>query len=266
MSVLDRCNVTVTGTGAPTLVFVHGYGCDQNMWRFVAPRFAESHRIVLYDLVGMGESDYAAYHFDRYASLEGHAADLCAILEELEITDAVLVGHSVGATIACLAALQSPERVDALALVAPSPCFVNDDGYTGGFGRTDIDGLIEVMEENYLGWTSHVTPIISGQPEDGAVTSDLTQSFCRTDPVIAKHFGRVTFNADQRTEMSRVTHPALVLQCSDDALAPEAVGRWLADHMKGAEFRIIEATGHCPHMTEPEATTDELRGFLARIG
>ncbi|WP_323768616.1 alpha/beta hydrolase [Marinovum sp.] len=266
MSIIDKCNVTVTGTGKPTLVFVHGYGCDQTMWRFVAPGFVDSHRVVLYDLVGMGRSDNTAYDFTRYATLDGHAEDLCAILTELEITDAVLVGHSVGATIACLAALQMPEKVSALALVAPSPCFVNDDTYVGGFGREDIDGLIEVMDENYLGWTAHVTPIISGQPQDGAATTDLTQSFCRTDPAIAKHFGRVTFTADQRAEMGRVAHPALVLQVTDDTLAPKAVGHWLADHMARAELRTIEATGHCPHMTEPDATTTELRGFLERIG
>ncbi|WP_417524879.1 alpha/beta fold hydrolase [Marinovum sp.] len=261
----DRCHVTVEGTGTPTLVFVHGYGCDQNMWRFVAPRFAAQHRIVLYDLVGMGNSDYGAYDFDRYSTLDGHAEDLGDILTELDITDAVLVGHSVGATIACLAALNMPERVQALALVAPSPCFVNDDSYVGGFGREDIAGLIDVMEDNYLGWTAHVTPIISGQPEDGDATADLTQSFCRTDPKIAKHFGRVTFLADHRKEMAEVSHPTLVLQCSDDALAPEAVGHWLAERMVQAKIEIIEATGHCPHMTEPDATADELRGFLDRI-
>lgn len=265
LTAIETSNAKVTGAGTGTLVFVHGYGCDQTMWRFVAPAFADSHRTVLYDLTGMGGSDYAAYDFDRYATLDGHAQDLVALLSELDITDAVLIGHSVGATIACLAALRAPERIRALALVAPSPSFINDPPYVGGFERQDIVGLIDMMERNYLGWTEQLAPVIAGQSPDGAATGDLTQSFCRTDPAIAKHFGRVTFLADHRDDMARVAHPALILQCSDDALAPPEVGTWLAKHMPKGQLRVIDTTGHCPHMTEPEATIRELRGFLDRL-
>lgn len=265
VTAIEKSNAQLAGAGTGTLVFVHGYGCDQTMWRFVAPAFADSHRTVLYDLTGMGGSDYAAYDFDRYATLDGHAQDLVAVLTDLELTDAVVIGHSVGATIACLAALRAPERIKALALVAPSPGFINDGAYKGGFERKDIVGLIDMMERNYLGWTEQLTPVIAGQSPDGAATGELTQSFCRTYPAIAKHFGRVTFLADHRDDIARVTHPALVLQCSDDALAPMEVGAWLARHMAAAELRVIETTGHCPHMTEPEATTRELRGFLDRL-
>jgi sigma-B regulation protein RsbQ len=262
MSRASKLNAKMVGKGSPTLVFVHGYGCDQNMWRFVAPAFSGSHRCVFYDLVGMGGSDYASYSLDRYASLEAHAEDLDALLEELEIDDAVLVGHSVGATIACLTSLRGSDRIRALALVAPSPSFINDSDYVGGFDRASIEGLIGLMEQNFLGWTEQIAPVISGQVSDGETTEELSRSFCRTDPSIAKHFGRVTFLADHRREMAQVTLPTLVLQCRNDALAPVEVGQWLAARMARAELKIIEATGHCPHLTDPEKTVEALRGFL----
>lgn len=262
MSIKSKLNAKTVGEGSPTLVFIHGYGCDQNMWRFVAPTFSSSYRCVLYDLVGMGGSDYSSYDLDRYASLEAHAGDLQALLEELEIDDAVLIGHSVGATIACLTSLQGSARIRALALVAPSPSFINDSDYVGGFDRASIEGLIGLMEQNFLGWTEQVAPVISGQESDGETTEELSRSFCRTDPSIAKHFGRVTFLADHRTEMAQVTLPTLVLQCRNDALAPVEVGQWLEERMAQGRLEIIEATGHCPHMTDPEKTIVALRGFL----
>lgn len=236
------------------------------MWRFVAPAFSSDHRIVLYDLTGMGASDSAAYDFARYSALEAHAGDLGAILEELDLSGAIVVGHSVGATIASLAALRHPERVRALILVAPSPSFIDDGEYTGGFGRQDIEQLLAMMEENYFDWARYVTPLIAGQSEAGETAGELNRSFCRSDPDISKHFARVTFLADHREDMARVGQPALIVQCSDDALAPTAVGAWLAAHMPAGELREIEATGHCPHMTEPEKTIAEMRGFLERLG
>lgn len=265
MSALSKCNVNVTGAGATPLVFVHGYGCDQNMWRFVAPAFSEDCKTVLYDLTGMGGSDVAAYDFDRYASLEAHADDLGAILTELDLSGAVVVGHSVGATIACLAALRYSERIKALVLVAPSPSFINDDQYMGGFDKQDIEQLLDLMEQNYFDWAHYVTPLIAGQEKTGETTSELAQSFCRTDPAISKHFARVTFLADHRKEMSEVPQFALIVQCSDDALAPTEVGAWLAENMRRGVLREIEATGHCPHLTEPEKTIAEIRGALERI-
>lgn len=262
MSIERKLNARVKGDGSPTLVFIHGYGCDQNMWRFVAPAFADRHRCLLYDLMGMGGSDYSSYDLSNYASLEAHAGDLEALLDAMDIKDAVLVGHSVGATIACLTALRGSERIRALALVAPSPSFINDGDYVGGFDRESIEGLIGLMEQNFLGWTEQVAPVISGQEADGATTEELSESFCRTDPKIAKHFGRVTFLADHRKEMSQVALPTLILQCRADALAPVEVGQWLEARMAQGRMEIIEATGHCPHMTDPEKTIGALRGFL----
>ncbi len=263
MNSLEKNNVTVSELGTQTLVFVHGYGCDQSMWRFVAPHFEASHRIVLYDLTGMGQSDLSAYDFHAYRTLQSHADDLTAILEDHEVTDCVVIGHSVGATIACLAALKCPERISSLALVAPSPSFLNDATYIGGFDRETLDGLVNLMDENFLGWTSRVTPTIAGEDNAGEVATELTQSFCRTDPAIAKHFGRITFLADHRDDMKRVEAPTVIIQCTDDALAPVDVGAWLAENMRHGTLKIIEATGHCPHMTEPEQTTKAIRQFLA---
>ncbi len=263
MRSLRKNNVSISGSGSKTLVFVHGYGCDQSMWRFVAPQFELSHRVVLYDLTGMGQSDLSEYDFKAYRTLQRHADDLTAILEDLEVSDGVLIGHSVGATIACLAALKCPERISALALVAPSPSFMNDAAYTGGFDREALEGLVNLMDENFLGWTSRVTPTIAGEDRAGETAAELTQSFCRTDPAIAKHFGRITFLADHRADMKRVEAPAAIIQCTDDALAPVDVGVWLSENMKRGTLKFIEATGHCPHMTEPAKTTEAIREFLA---
>lgn len=266
MSVIEKLNVQVARSGSAPLVFVHGYGCDQNMWRYVTPSFADTHRIITYDLTGMGGSDSTAYDFDRYARLEAHADDLGAILGELDIHDAVVIGHSVGATIACLAALRHGDRIKALGLVAPSPSFINDGGYIGGFERNDVEQLLDMMERNFFDWAQNVTPLIAGQGQDGDTSAELAQSFCRNDPTISKHFARVTFLADHREDIARVDHPAVILQCSNDALAPKEVGAWMAVQMKRGELREIEATGHCPHMTEPEKTVTEVRGFLEQLG
>lgn len=262
MNILERNNVKVVGQGDRTLVFVHGYGCDQNMWRFVAPRFADECRIVHYDLTGMGRSDATAYDFGAYRTLHRHAQDLAEILEHLDISECVLVGHSVGATIACLASLICPERVAGIAMVAPTPFYLNDGSYLGGFDRETLDGLVDLMEQNFFGWTAQVTPLIGGN--DGA-SEELSESFCRTDPEIAKHFGRVTFLSDHREDMKKVGTKATVLQCSNDSLAPVSVGQWLADNMKDAQIELIEATGHCPHLSAPDATAAALRKFLKRV-
>ena len=209
MSATSKFHVTEAGSGTTPLIFVHGYGCDQNMWRFVAPSFADSHKTLCYDLTGMGGSDIKAYDLDRYAKLEAHADDLGAILSELDLNDAVIIGHSVGATIACLAALRYGDRIKALGLIAPSPSFINDGDYIGGFDRKDVEQLLDMMEQNFFDWTQYVTPLIAGQDPAGETSGELAQSFCRNDPTISKHFARVTFLADHREDIARVNHPAL---------------------------------------------------------
>jgi sigma-B regulation protein RsbQ len=264
--VVRRNNVSVAGTaqGRP-LVFVHGFGCDQRVWRWVAPAFAGEHPTVLFDHVGAGGSDLAAYDRVRYDDLAGYADDLAEICEELDLRDAVLVGHSVGATISVLAAARVPGRVSGLVLVAPSPRFLDDpaDGYTGGFARADVDGLLETMNDNYLGWSAAVAGIIMGNPDRPELAQELGDSFCRTDPTIAEHFARVTFLADHRRDLAGVDIPTLVLQCSDDALAPEAVGRYVHAQVRGSRLALLRATGHCPHMSAPDETVGAIREFLS---
>ena len=261
---LERNAVRVCGVpdGRP-IVFAHGFGCDQGMWRFVAPDFEVDHRVVLFDQVGFGNSDLSAYDRDKYGSLRGYAADLVEICRELELTDVVFVGHSVSAMIGVLAFEQAPELFGALVMVGPSPRYVNDDDYTGGFSRADIAGLLDSLESNHLGWSAQMAPVIMGNPDRPELGEELTSSFCRTDPAVASQFARVTFLSDNRADLSAVTVPTLVLQCSDDVIAPEVVGRYVHDAIPGSVFTKLAATGHCPNLSAPEETTAAIRAFLS---
>jgi sigma-B regulation protein RsbQ len=242
-------------------MFAHGFGCDQHMWRGVAPAFEADHRVVLFDLVGAGRSDTSAYDRDRYGTLQGHAEDVLEICAALDLREAVFVGHSVSATIGVLAAAKEPDRFAKLVLVAPSPCFIDDEGYVGGFTREDIEGLLESLDSNYLGWSAAMAPVIAGADHPEAA-AELTNSFCRTDPEIARHFARVTFLSDNRADLARVRTPALVLQCSDDALAPEAVGRYVHEQLPGSRLVLMAATGHCPNLSAPAETVAAIEAFL----
>jgi sigma-B regulation protein RsbQ len=261
---LTRNAVAVSGVpDGPTLVFAHGFGCDQNMWRHVAPAFEATHRVVLFDHVGAGRSDLTAYDRSRYASLGGYADDVVEILRALEVTDATFVGHSVSSMIGVLAAARAPETIGRLVLVGPSPRYIDDEGYTGGFTREDIDGLLESLDSNYLGWSGAMAPVIMGNADRPELGSELTNSFCRTDPEIARHFARVTFTSDNRADLASVSVPTLVLQCSDDVIAPEVVGRYMHEHIAGSTLVQLAATGHCPNLSAPEETTSAIAGFLA---
>ncbi|MEO8430835.1 MAG: alpha/beta hydrolase [Acidobacteriota bacterium] len=262
--ILARNNVRVSGRGSRTLLFAHGFGCDQNMWRFVAPAFEDEYRVVLFDYVGSGRSDARAWDPQRYGSLEGYAQDVLDVCEALDLHDATFVGHSVSGMIGILAAIREPARFDDLILIGPSPRYLNDGpDYVGGFERADLEGLLEVMDKNYLGWASYLAPIVmqnAGRPE---LTRELEESFCSTDPKIARRFAEVTFFSDNRKDLANVTHPSLILQCSEDAIAPSAVGDYLARSIPGATLRRLRATGHCPHMSHPEETIEVMREYLA---
>ena len=264
MSVLVRNNVSVHGVpdGQP-MVFAHGFGCDQNMWRFVWPEFADAYRIVLFDHVGAGRSDASAFDRDRYATLEGYATDVLEIVGELELSDVVFVGHSVSAMIGALAAAARPEAFARLVLVGPSPRYIDDEGYVGGFTREDIEELLTSLESNYLGWSSAMAPVIVGNPDRPELGEELTNSFCRADPEIAAHFARTTFMSDNRADLERVRTPALVLQCSDDVIAPEAVGEYVHAQLPGSRFVQLAATGHCPNLSAPDETVAAIKTFLA---
>ncbi|WP_311136480.1 alpha/beta fold hydrolase [Hymenobacter cellulosilyticus] len=226
------------------------------------PAFEEHYRVVLLDLVGAGQSELAAYEPARYDTLAAHAADILEVLAVLELQDVVFVGHSVSAMIGVLAAIREPARIARLVLVAPSPRYLNDAGYNGGFEADDIDELLQAMDSNYLGWSGAITPVIMGHPERPELAAELNNSFCRTDPTIARHFARVTFLSDNRVDVPLVTTPALILQCAYDALAPLAVGHYLQRHMPAAELVILDTSGHCPHLSAPEATTEAMLHFL----
>jgi len=258
----NRVRVSGVPDGRPML-FAHGFGCDQEMWRFIAPDFEVDHRVVLFDHVGSGRSDLSAYDPVKYGALQGYADDVVEICRELGLTDVVFVGHSVSSMIGVLAAAQAPEVIGALVMVGPSPRYVDDEDYTGGFSRADIAGLLESLDSNHLGWSAAMAPVIMGNPERPELSEELTNSFCRTDPDIARQFARVTFLSDNRADLPSVRVPTLVLQCSADAIASEVVGRYVHEHVAGSVFTQLAATGHCPHLSAPEETTAAIRAFLS---
>jgi sigma-B regulation protein RsbQ len=266
VDVVARNNVTVTGNpnGRP-VVFAHGFGCDQNMWRFVAPRLEADDRVVLFDYVGAGGSDLSAYDADRYSTLSGYAADVVEIIEALELRDVVFVGHSVSSMIGVLAVKAARDRFAGLVMVGPSPRYIDDDGYAGGFTAADIEGLLASLESNYLGWSQSMAPVIMGNDDRPALGDELTASFCRADPEIQKRFARATFLSDNRDDLGSVSVPTLVLQCTDDVIAPDQVGRFVHESIPGSRFVKLQATGHCPNLSAPEETTAAITEFLASL-
>ncbi len=263
MSLLAKHNVTFAGRGERPLVFMHGFGCDQNVWRHVTPEFGDDYRIVLFDHVGAGKSDLSQYDAGKYADLQGYADDLIALVRELGLHQPVVVGHSVSAMIAVLAAVREPALFSQLVLLGPSPCYMNDGDYPGGFDRKDIDELLAAMDSNFFGWSSMITPVIMGNPGRPELAGELNENFCRTDPAIARQFARVTFLSDSRAELPKLTVPSLIVQCTSDALAPAGVGDYMHACMPGSTLSVLSATGHCPHMSEPSDTIAAIKAWLA---
>lgn len=258
-----RCHaVENTGEGERVLVLAHGYGCDKNMWRNLTSLLAGKYRIILYDLMGCGNSALDQYDRDRHGTLDGHAQDLIAILDELAVKDAVLVGHSVSAMTVALVARQRPDLAERVIMVCPSPSFINDGDYVGGFERSDIMGLLDTLDANYLGWSSEMAPAIMGAPDMPEMGETLKNSFCQADPEIARHFAQVTFLADHREDVRTLAHRTLVLQCRDDVIVPPGVGIWMRDEMPDAELVVLDAMGHCPHISYPQETAAAMIAFL----
>lgn len=261
--VIKRNNVKVTGTGSQPMLFAHGFGCDQNMWRYVEKEFENDYRIVLFDYVGSGKSDLSAYDADRYSNLEGYAQDVLDVIHALDLRDIIFVGHSVSGMVGVLAANKEPDRFERLILIGPSPRYINDTGYFGGFERKDIEGLFEMMDRNFIGWANFLAPAIMKNPDRPELGEELTESFCSTDPVIARNFAEATFLADNREDLAALKVPSLILQCSDDMVAPEKVGEYLNGQLAGSTLRVMKATGHCPHMSHPEETVELMKEYLA---
>jgi sigma-B regulation protein RsbQ len=264
-AIIRRNNVTVGGrTHGPVMLFAHGFGCDQNMWRFVAPAFASTHRLVLFDYVGCGHSDMNAFSPTRYASLDGYARDVLEICAALDLHDVVFVGHSVSAMIGLLAGLREPARFSRHVMIAPSPRYINDASYVGGFERKDIEDLLSLMDHNYIGWASFLAPVVMANTDRPELVDELQTSFCSTDPIAARAFARATFYADNRGDLARAEVPSLIIQVRDDAIAPMAVGEYMHAHLPKSEMVVIDATGHCPHMSHPDLTLAAMQTFVER--
>ncbi|HET6333987.1 MAG TPA: alpha/beta hydrolase, partial [Polyangiales bacterium] len=266
VSAKTRNNVNVIGQGPTPMIFAHGYGCDQNMWRLVTPSFLERYRIILFDLVGCGRSDLSRYDRDKYGKLRGHAEDVLEILSEVTDEPAVFVGHSVSAMIGTLAAISAKERFQSIVMIGPSPCYINHRDYIGGFSQQDIESLLDTLDSNYLGWASSMAPRIMGAPNQPELSRELTNSFCSTDPEIAKHFAHVTFLSDNRPDLPKLETRSLILQCSDDIIAPIEVGKYMHAVMKNSTLRVIDNIGHCPHLSNPVAIVAAMHEFLNANG
>ena len=262
-NILARNNVKVIGKGTQPMLFAHGFGCDQNMWRFVTPEFVDDYRIVLFDYVGSGKSDLRAYSPERYGNLDGYTQDVLDVCAALDLKDVIFVGHSVSGVVGMLASIREPERFARLILVGPSPRYINDPpAYVGGFDRSDIEGLLEVMEKNYIGWANYLAPVIMKNDERPELARELEESFCSTDPKIARRFAEATFFSDNRDDLSKVSVPSLIMQCSEDAIAPLDVGEYLDRHLPQSTLRVLQATGHCPQMSHPAETVRVIKEYL----
>lgn len=262
LDILRRNNVVIGGKGITPILFAHGFGCDQDMWRFIVPAFQDDYKIVLFDHVGAGNSDLSAFEPGRYETLEGYADDILEITAALQLQHVIFVGHSVSAMMGIIAAQKIPGLFQQLILVSPSPSFINEGDYIGGFTKAQIEELLRSMENNHLGWSTAMAPVIMANPDREELTEELTQSFCKTDPDIAKHFARTTFLSDERGTLANNKTPSLILQCSDDVIAPVDVGHYMEKKMPHSKLAIMEATGHCPNLSAPGETIKLIKEFL----
>ncbi|HEX9956090.1 MAG TPA: alpha/beta hydrolase [Fibrella sp.] len=261
-SITHRYNVTITGKGEQPILFAHGFGCDQSMWRYVAPAFEDTHKVILFDYVGHGRASLDAYNQERYASLHGYTQDVLDICHDLDLQNVILVGHSVSSMIGLLACIQEPDRFDRLVMVGPSPRYINDVNYYGGFERDDIEGLLSMMDGNFFGWAASFGPIIMANAERPELGQELSNKFCSTDLDVALHFARVTFYGDNRHDLPKMPVPSLIIQSKEDIIAPVEVGHYMAEHMPKSDLHIISATGHCPHLSAPNETVKVIRQYL----
>lgn len=263
MNIMHRNNVRVSGNGTQAIVFAHGFGCDQAMWRMVSPAFEADYKVVLFDYVGAGHSDLDAYDPERYSSLEGYAKDVVEVCEALDLHKVILVGHSVSSMICLLATQTIPERIERMIMVCPSPRYLNDPpDYVGGFEHADIEGLLDMISRNQPGWANYLAGVVAKNPDQPALAEELEASFCAMDPPIARRFAAATFLADNRADLKNFNKPSLILQCRQDSVAPLEVGDYLHQHLVGSQLQLMKATGHCPHMSHPQETIQLMRDYL----
>lgn len=264
--VKNRNNVEIRGQGERVIIFAHGFGCDQSMWRFIAPAFEEDYRIILFDYVGSGNSNIGAYCSNKYSTLQGYVQDVLDIIEELNLQNVIFIGHSVSSMIGMLASIQQPQYFDKLIMIGPSPCYLNmENGYVGGFEKSDILELLDMMEMNFKGWASYMAPLVTDHSEHPKLTQELEHSFVSTNPSIARQFAEVTFFSDHRSNLSQATVPALIIQCSNDSIVPIEVGEYLHKYLKNSELFIMEAKGHYPHISHPKETVSMITQYLMEL-
>lgn len=262
MDIIKRNNINIIGNGEKAMIFAHGFGCDQNMWRYITPAFKDQYKLILFDHVGSGNSMISAYNTIKYNTLKGYADDILEICRELSLYNTIFVGHSVSSMIGLLAAIKEPERFEKLVMIGPSPCYINNDGYVGGFSREDIESLLDSLDSNYLGWSSTMAPVIMGNPDRPELGEELTQSFCSTDPEIAKQFAHVTFLSDNRLDLPKLKTKTLVVQSLQDAIAPLEVGQYVHKNIADSKLVVINATGHCPNLSAPNETIQAIKSFI----
>jgi sigma-B regulation protein RsbQ len=262
MKAVKRNNVKIIGKGEKPMLFAHGYGCDQNMWRYITPAFEDEYKIVLFDHVGFGKADTSDYVLERYSSLQSYAVDVLEICEELDLQDVIFVGHSVSAMIGVLASVLDPEKFSKLVLIGPSPRYINDGDYVGGFTQESIDGLLESLDSDYLAWSHAMAPVIMGNSHKPELGQELAQSFCHSNETIAKDFARITFLSDNRADLTNLKTPSLILQCSEDVIAPLEVGTYMHEQIPNSTLVLMEATGHCPNLSAPEETIAAIKAFI----
>jgi sigma-B regulation protein RsbQ len=261
-NLIKKHNITIHGSASKSMFFVHGYGCDQNMWRYITPQFKEDYKIILIDLVGSGKSEELAYNCEKYSSLEGYADDIIEICDALNLQDVCLVGHSVSAMIGLLAAVKKPSLFEKLIMIGPSPRYINDDNYIGGFSQGDIDELLETLESNYLGWSSAMASVIMDNADRPELAAELEVSFCQNNPKIAKHFAEVTFSGDNRDDLKKLTTDTLIIQAETDAIASLEVGKFVHNNIINSKFVALKTSGHCPHISAPELTIAAMKQYL----
>lgn len=262
MTILQQNNVKILGSGARTMIFAHGFGCDQNMWRFIVPAFEQDYRVILFDHVGCGKSDLRAYDREKYSTLSGYSHDVIAICRELGVRDGVFVGHSVSAMIGALTSIAVPDLFSELVMIGPSSRYIDDGSYVGGFSSEQIEELLDFLDDNHMGWSAAMGPVIMGNPDRPELAEELVNSFCRTDPAIARAFARVTFTSDNRTDLPKVTARSLVIQSLEDVIAQPLVGEYVRSALPKGQMVVINATGHCPNLSAPDEVIKAIKNFV----
>ncbi|MGC1242903.1 MAG: alpha/beta hydrolase [Chryseosolibacter sp.] len=261
-SILARNNVKVTGNGKKPMLFAHGFGCDQTMWRYITPAFENDYQVIVFDYVGSGKSDLAAYHEGRYSTLNGYALDILEICEELNLRDVMFVGHSVSSMTGLLAAIKEPDYFAELILIAPSPRYLNEKGYVGGFDKTDVDRILDNMGKDYEGWANGAAPDVMKNPDRPDLSAELVQSFLSIKPSIARNFMAATFFTDNRKDLLKLKKPSLIVQTEDDRIVPIEVGDYLHAHLENSTLKVLKASGHYPHLSHPRETIRVMKAYL----